>query len=89
MHESFWMLMQDKAHWEFEMFLMLLFDGVLAGVWKLYRRWQAKRVQDWSMNPIATAAGHRLETPEGICEGCGGVVKHLIESGIKWCWMGF
>ena len=25
--ETFWTLLHDKGHWEFEIFLMLLFDG--------------------------------------------------------------
>ena len=32
MHETFWTLLQDRAHWEFELFLMLLFDGVVGCV---------------------------------------------------------
>jgi hypothetical protein len=32
MHDTFWTLLRDSAHWEFEIFLMLLFDGVLAGL---------------------------------------------------------
>ena len=27
--ETFWTLLHDKAHWEFEAFLMFLFDFVL------------------------------------------------------------
>ena len=32
MHETFLTLLQDRAHWEFELFLMLLFDGVVGCV---------------------------------------------------------
>lgn len=32
MPETFWTLLHDKAHWEFEMFLMLLFDGLIFGL---------------------------------------------------------
>jgi hypothetical protein len=28
-HETFWTLLRDPAHWMFELFLMLLFDGVI------------------------------------------------------------
>ena len=31
-HETFWSLLHDAAHWEFEIFLMVLFDGVIAGL---------------------------------------------------------
>jgi hypothetical protein len=42
MHDTFWTLLQDSAHWEFEIFLMLLFDGVIAGLcWPFARKhWQ-------------------------------------------------
>jgi hypothetical protein len=78
MHETFWMLMRDRAHWEFEMFLMLLFDGVLAGVWRLYKSRVSRRKPQENYP-------YRLKTPQGICEDCGGVVRHLIESQIKLC----
>ncbi len=32
MHETFWTLLHDKAHWEFEIFLMILFDGIIMGL---------------------------------------------------------
>lgn len=85
MHETFWTLLRDKAHWEFEIFLMVVFDLFLAGAWRLFVRQAAKRrarIEEWgaTWRPIP-----KLETPAGICEQCGGIVKHLIESGIKWC----
>lgn len=30
--ETFGSLLRDRAHWEFEIFLMLIFDGVIAGL---------------------------------------------------------
>jgi hypothetical protein len=30
--ETFWTLLHDAAHWEFELFLMLVFDGVLGAL---------------------------------------------------------
>ena len=27
--ETFWTLLQNAAHWEFELFLMVVFDGVI------------------------------------------------------------
>jgi hypothetical protein len=30
--ETFWTLLHDKAHWEFEIFLMVVFDLVLGGL---------------------------------------------------------
>ena len=32
MHETFWTLLKDSAHWEFEIFLMILFDLVIGGL---------------------------------------------------------
>lgn len=29
MHETFWTLLRDPAHWEFEIFLIIIFDGLL------------------------------------------------------------
>ena len=35
-HETFLSLLRDPSHWEFEIFLMILFDGILGGlVWGL------------------------------------------------------
>lgn len=30
--ETFWTLLHDTAHWEFEIFLMILFDGLIGYV---------------------------------------------------------
>ena len=30
--ETFWTLLRDRAHWEFELFLMVLFDGLIVGL---------------------------------------------------------
>lgn len=39
MHETFWSLLKDSAHWEFEIFLMVLFDLVLGGLlWPFLRK---------------------------------------------------
>lgn len=40
--ESFWELMRSLPHWEFEIFLMLIVDGVVGAVaWPfLKRHWQ-------------------------------------------------
>ena len=37
--ESFWSLLRDPAHWEFEIFLMVLVDGILLGLlWPFIRK---------------------------------------------------
>jgi hypothetical protein len=30
--ETFWSLLRDRAHWEFELFVNLVFDGLVCGV---------------------------------------------------------
>jgi hypothetical protein len=42
MSETFWTLLRDPAHWEFEGFLMLVFDVLIAGIaWPFLRKhWQ-------------------------------------------------
>jgi hypothetical protein len=30
--ETFWTLLQDKAHWMFEIFVNIVFDGILLGL---------------------------------------------------------
>jgi len=30
--ETFWTLLRNGAHWEFELFLMLLFDGLIGAL---------------------------------------------------------
>jgi hypothetical protein len=37
--ETFWTLLHNAAHWEFELFLMVLFDLVLgAFIWPLVKK---------------------------------------------------
>lgn len=37
--ETFWTLLHNKAHWEFEIFLMVIFDLLLGGIlWPLFKR---------------------------------------------------
>ena len=39
MHETFWTLFRDMAHWEFELFLMALFDGLIGVlIWPYIKR---------------------------------------------------
>ena len=42
MQETFSSLLRDRAHWEFEIFLMALFDGLIVGIlWPfLYKHWK-------------------------------------------------
>ncbi len=40
--ETFWTLLRDPSHWEFEIFLMILFDGLIGALlfpW-IRRHWQ-------------------------------------------------
>jgi hypothetical protein len=39
MHETFLSLLRDPAHWEFELFLMVVFDGLIGAVlWPWLRK---------------------------------------------------
>jgi hypothetical protein len=41
--ETFWTLLGDIAHWEFELFLMLVFDGIVGALaWPFLKRFWAK-----------------------------------------------
>jgi len=38
-HETFWMLLQDSAHWKFELFIQLVFDGLIGLIiWPFFRK---------------------------------------------------
>jgi hypothetical protein len=40
MHETFWTLLKDPSHWEFEIFLMAIFDGLVGALlWPQIRKW--------------------------------------------------
>lgn len=72
MHETFWTLLKDTAHWEFEIFLMVLFDGVIVGLaWPFVRKhWkhhvsrdQQDKVyqhQDWGISPKPLYIGDEI-----------------------------
>ena len=39
-HETFFTLLKDAAHWEFELFLVLIFDVVIGMlIWPYIMRW--------------------------------------------------
>lgn len=38
-HETFFTLLRDKSHWEFEIFVNVVFDGILLGlVWPFVKK---------------------------------------------------
>ena len=91
MHETFWTLLQDPGHWEFEIFLMLVFDGLLAGLlWPIVRKHWAHhiardRAEAAVVHPRITRSDPiNIETPAGICDGCGGVLR-TIDGGSSIC----
>ena len=47
-HETFWSLLQDPAHWEFEILLIFVFDLILAGIlWPFVRKhWKHHKDRD-------------------------------------------
>lgn len=37
--ETFWTLLHNRAHWEFELFLMFLFDIIIGGIfWRFIKK---------------------------------------------------
>jgi hypothetical protein len=47
-HESFWTLFFNLAHWEFEIFLLCLFDGVIGAIlWPFVIK---PRIQRWKVH---------------------------------------
>ena len=72
--ETFWTLLRDPAHWEFELFLMLLFDGLIFGLlWPFVRvHWrhhirhdEADRAQDIDNAAIQHAMNQKLDVLSG------------------------
>lgn len=47
-HETFWTLLGDPAHWLFELFLMILFDGIIGAIlWPFIRKhWRHHLTRD-------------------------------------------
>jgi hypothetical protein len=44
--ETFWSLLHNAAHWEFELFLMALFDGVVGCVaWPFVKKHWAHHIE--------------------------------------------
>ena len=70
--ETFLTLIQDLAHWEFEIFLMVLFDGVIGFLlWgmllrPLWNRWFRHHKED--DNKLATLEKNRKEDSDKIAE---------------------
>ena len=78
-HETFWTLLRDPAHWEFELFLMLLFDGLIFGLlWPFVRvHWrhhirhdEADRAQDIDNAAIQHAMNQKLDVLSGRHYAC-------------------
>ncbi len=55
MTETFWTLLHDAAHWEFEIFLMLVFDGLVgAMLWPFIKKhWDHHVARDKREKTIA------------------------------------
>jgi len=63
--ETFWMLFNSLAHWEFEIFLMLLFDVIIGwGLWGFIKRHihkDDKSLEDRIQEEIRVALEHMHE----------------------------
>ena len=81
MNETFWTLLRNAAHWEFEIFLMLLFDGIIVGLcWPFARKhWQHHIARD---RAEVTGA---MQTPTSHdCADCGGEAV-LLDTSVVIC----
>lgn len=78
MSETFFDLLKSAAHWEFEIFLTLIFDGLLgAMLWP----WASKH---WKHHIARDRAEIKpVETPEGICLACHGAL--IMFQGGDYC----
>jgi hypothetical protein len=46
-HETFWVLLKDPAHWQFEIFLMIIFDGLVGVlIWPKIKQWFTHHKED-------------------------------------------
>ena len=46
-HETFFTLIKDSAHWEFEIFLMIFFDGLIGVlIWPKIKAWFTHHKED-------------------------------------------
>ena len=76
MHETFWTLLHDTAHWEFEIFLMTIFDGVIGYLgfrifWPFLRK-------HWLHHLERDEREKRLVSPNGVLESYGINPEHVI-----------
>jgi hypothetical protein len=65
--ETFLSLLSNAAHWEFEIFLMLLIDGLILGIAMpiLKRRWTAHNEQHKCACEPECACGPETQSPGG------------------------
>jgi len=64
-HETFWTLLHDPAHWEFEIFLMVVFDGLLGALlFPWVKRW-IKRTREEAVRREHEKHGIREEHDAG------------------------
>ena len=65
MHETFWTLLGDPAHWLFELFLMMLFDGLIFGLaWPFIRKHWRHHLNRDAMDQLMAWARSKTEPPQ-------------------------
>jgi hypothetical protein len=70
MHETFWTLLGDPAHWLFELFLMLLFDGLIFGLaWPFIRKHWHHHLDHDVRDQLMDWARSKAEPPHRANEG--------------------
>jgi hypothetical protein len=82
--ESLWDLLRSAAHWEFELLLMVVFDGIILGLcWPFLRKhWLHHLARDQQTNPSTLVDGVGAQA-----------AKHLLPSNMSmpahpWTWTG-
>lgn len=74
--ETFWTLLRDAPHWEFELFLMALVDGLIVGVGvRQFKRWH--RTHDREQHRVAPINDDGADDP-GIPEDVSAPHIHAV-----------
>lgn len=70
-HETFWTLLQNAAHWEFELFLMLIFDVVLGLlIWPFVKEHWKHHVLSDEMHGFAEEHTQEKKMPKPTLQEC-------------------
>ena len=66
-HETFWTLLKDPAHWQFELFLIFLFDVLIGAlIWPYLVKWFKHHKGDDEKLDDLEERVRKLEGDQGI-----------------------